>query len=184
MAGLDITLPTEIQDLLDIDDNPTGTTANRLDVSTAELVQVFAENFPYFEKRTINGAVYIWNTAFIKKCTDAMSNGDLSDMNTQELAVWDDYVAWSDAMSTSATDAMCFGNAVGCTIIDEFGKSYAVCSDGTITTEECIDGDLSYNRETILKSLDSIFVNILNCLPYNVDDVLLGDITDVSTCDA
>lgn len=172
----------EIQALVDYDDNKLGSTMNRIDVSIAELKQVFAENFPYLELVTINGVVYIWTDSFIIKCTEAMSNGSLSAMNAQELVIWNSYVAYSDAKTTSADDTMCSGDAIGCTIPDIDGLSYAVCSDGTVTAELCLDGELVYPDEILLKSLDLVFMNILNCLPYNTDNTLVGDITDVSPC--
>ena len=173
----------EIQALLDYDSNKLGETTNRVDVGLAELKQIYAENFPYLELNTINGVVYIWTDSFITKCTNAMSNGSLSDMNAQERVTWESYVAWSDARTTSADSTQCGGLAIGCTIPDINGDSFVVCSDGTITAELCHDGLLEYPNETVLKSLDNVFMNILNCLPYNVDDTLVGDITEVSTCE-
>ena len=173
----------DIQALLDSDESKLGVTRNREDVALAELKQIYAENFPYLELYTINGVSYIWTDAFITKCTNAMSNGSISDMNAQERATWNSYVAWSDARTSSADDTMCEGLSIGCTIPDIDGNSYAVCSDGTISAELCNDGLSEYPNEMVLKSLDNVFMNILNCLPYNVDNTLEGIITEVSTCE-
>jgi len=174
--------PAEIQDLLDSDDNQYGVIRNRLDVAVAELEVVFAENFPYTEIRTVDGINYIWTTSFLDKCMIAFSTGSLKDMNAQELAIWYDYVAYADEKSTSATDDMLGGTAIGCTVPDANGISYAINSDYVISSVECNDPIENYPREAIMKSLDQVFVDMTNCDPFNTDNTLEGELEDVSPC--
>jgi len=174
--------PKEIQDLLEFDNNKYGKTTNRLDVSVAELEIVYAENFPYTEIRTTNGIKYIWTESFLNKCLIAFSTDSLAEMNAQELAIWYDYVAFSDEKSTSATTEMLNGDAIGCTNPDENGKSYAIYSDYSVSSVECIDAIDNYPRETIMKSLDTVFIDMLNCDPFNTDDTIVGELENVSPC--
>jgi len=174
--------PTEIQALLDSDDNPYGQTRNRLDVAGAELEVVYAENFPYAEIRTVDGINYIWTESFLDKCMIAFSTGSLKDMNAQELSIWYDYVAFSDEKSHSATSDMLGGTAIGCTVPNEDGISYVVNDEYIISSVECNDPIEKYPRETVMKSLDQVFVDMTNCDPFNTDNTLDGELEDVSPC--
>ena len=174
--------PPEIQELLNSDESPYGHTRNRLDVAVAELEIVYAENFPYSEIRTVDGIKYIWTDSFLEKCLIAFSTGSLADMNTQELAIWYDYVAFSDEKSTSATSDMLGGTAIGCTVPNEDGISFAVDVNYIISSVECNLPVENYPRETIMKSLDEVFVDMVNCDPFNTDDTIVGILEDVSPC--
>ena len=185
--------PEQIQELLDSCVSPTGTIRNRLDVSLAEMNITFDENFPYVEVRTITGTLYLWDEDFIDKCLVAMSTDSLVPMNSIELDIWYSYVIFVDTKSTSALDVM--ENAIGCSIDDENGISWAMNDSGekiTVTetiegTEvtsfiQCEDGLLYSPQEALMKSLDDVFVKMLNCESYSFDNPTISDLEDQSPC--
>jgi hypothetical protein len=91
----------------------------------------------------------------------------MTGMSAQEKALWRAFVAYEDTMSTSAEDTMCGGAAVGCTIEDENGNSYAVCADGSISNELCTEPPLHYPKEYLYASLDAHFMALVNCEPVD-----------------
>jgi hypothetical protein len=84
-------------------------------------------------------------------------------MSAQEKALWRAFVSYEDTMSTSADTSMCSGQAIGCTIDDVNGDSYAVCSDGSISSELCNEPPIQYPKEYLYASLDAHFMALVNC---------------------
>jgi len=140
-----------------------------LDCSTQELQQIFQERFPYTVGETITGECLVWDDTFITLCRYAMSTDCIDEMSAQEKVIWRNFVSYEDAYSTSPTTDMCNGEAVGCTIPDENGKSYAVCADGSISTEECLpaEPDGSLPKDFVYYDLDQVFMALVNCEEFN-----------------
>jgi len=164
-----------------------------LDCSLTELSQIFQERLPYTIGETITGQCVNWSPTFIYLCRYAMSTDCMDAMSAQEKALWRAFVAYEDAMTTSADTDMCSGQAVGCTIPDENGNSYAVCSDGSISTEQCLPADNIYPKEYLYASLDAHFMALVNCeIPDDCEcnndeyELIIGDCVqcglDYPTC--
>lgn len=157
-------------------------TANRLDISAAELQDTYGSQVPWKIYPNTKGDVYIWTDSFIEKCQIAMTTDGLGTMSKMELEIWYNFIAYQEAMSTSAITTACGGNAIGCTIPDINGDSFVVCADGTITTELCDQAAEWYEDQELYKSLDQVFINMLACLAYNTDETIEGDIYIINPC--
>jgi len=92
-----------------------------------------------------------------------MSTDCMTGMSSQEKAIWRAFVDYEDAMTTSPDTTMCMGLAVGCTVPDVNGDSFAVCADLTVSTEECLPADANYPKEYLYYSLDQHFMALVNC---------------------
>ncbi len=134
-----------------------------IDCSTAEMSNIYQERLPYEIGETITGQCVNWNEAFISLCRYAMSTDCMNGMSSQEKAIWRAFVAYEDDMTTSPTTDMCSGNVVGCTVPDVNGDSFAVCADGTVSAEECLPADTDFPKEYLYKSLDELFVALVEC---------------------
>ena len=136
-----------------------------IDCSLAEMSGIYQERLPYEIGETITGQCVNWSETFISLCRYAMSTDCMTGMSSQEKAIWRAFVAYEDAMTASATTEMCLGAAVGCTVPDpaDSYKSYAVCVDGTVSTEECDPADTTFPKEYLYASLDELFVALVDC---------------------
>ena len=133
------------------------------DCSLQEMQNLYQERLPYVPQEKVGGLCLQWDAEFIALCRYAMSTDCMDGMSAQEKALWRNFVAYEDAMSTSADDTMCNGLAVGCTVADENGNSYAVCSDGSISSELCLDPATTFPKEYLYRSLDQHFMALVNC---------------------
>ncbi len=134
-----------------------------VDCAIGEMSNIYQERLPYEMGETITGQCVNWNEAFIYLCRYAMSTDCMNGMSSQEKSIWRAFVAYEDAMTTSATTEMCTGAAVGCTVPDINGDSFAVCENGTVSTEECDPADTTFPKEYLYKSLDELFMALVNC---------------------
>lgn len=149
--------------------------------SVIEMKDIYQERLPYTEAILLSGTCYVWGEAFIANCITAMSTDNLSGMTEEEQAVFFNYILWSNNHTHSA-DSELEATAVGCTIPDELNNSYIVLEDGTITAVLCEDPLNDVAKEDLYKSLDNVFINILNCLPYNTCASDEGDVVSVTEC--
>jgi len=134
-----------------------------IDCALAELSDVYQERLPYELGETITGQCVNWSDTFISLCRYAMSTDCMTGMSSQEKAIWRAFVDYEDAMTTSPDTTMCMGLAVGCTVPDVNGDSFAVCADLTVSTEECLPADANYPKEYLYYSLDQHFMALVNC---------------------
>ena len=158
-----------------------------VDCSSQELQQIFQERYPYVIGETITGECLVWDESFISLCRYAMSTDCIDGMSAEEKRIWKNFVSYEDLYSTSPDVEMCGGMAIGCTVPDENGKSYAVCSDGTISTEECLPAmpDGSIPKDYVYHDLDQLFMKLVNCEEYNdcgCEGIVPLDVGDCEQC--
>ncbi|NOQ31120.1 MAG: hypothetical protein GQ570_08370 [Helicobacteraceae bacterium] len=145
------------------------------------MKEIFQERLPYTTVLLLDGNCYVWGDAFISNIITAMSTDNLTGMTAEERRTWYTYVDWTNH-DTHSADLLLEPDAVGCTVPDGSGNSYAVLQDGTITTTLCNDPLYDIPKADLYKSLDTVLMNILNCLPYNQCGADEGDLVDVSEC--
>ncbi len=108
-----------------------------------------------------------------------MSTDSLQNFSYLEKEIWDDFVLYQDAMSSSAltTDV----DAIGCSVEDELGNSYVVTEDG-ITTVLCQSPALTITNILRSESLDRYFMALYNCEEPEDCERIYIELTDVSPC--
>jgi len=152
-----------------------------IDDAYAEFGYVYQERLPYVLIPTLNGNCYRWNEIFIFGVRMAMSTDKLIQFTTDELEAWWNFVNFQNYHTHSALTTDCNGFSVGCTIPDEYNKSYSVCKDGKISDIECQDPTFEVLNEDIWKSLDKLLMDLYNC--NEVDDCdRTKELLDVSPC--
>ena len=155
--------------------------SDRLEMSVAEMKDIYAERMPYTTNILLDGVCYIWSEAFIVNCRISMSTDSLSNMTSDERKIWHGYVGWVDRQSTSANDTLA-PDGIGCTVPDSNGESLIVDKGGSTLNIKCDAPIYDVPKEDLFKSLDNVFMNILACLPYNECGKGLGDVGLVDLC--
>ena len=159
-----------MSDVLDIlglqDDDLCDLSKGSITEAGLEMKDIFQERLPYTVALMLDGACYVWGDAFITNCVNAMSTDNLVELTAEERTVWYSYVAWCDHHTDSA-DTDNEADAIGCTIPDANGISYIVLSDGTITTTLCDEPLYDISKADLYKSLDNVFMAMLNCEEVN-----------------
>lgn len=149
--------------------------------STYEMQNTYQEKEPYATAKTLVGDRYVWTESFINKVLYSLSTDDLSNMNTSEYQVMIGFIEFENRHSTTYTKAQETAGAIGCTVYNTDGKSYAVYESG-ISTNLCSTPLYDVPRDSVYKSLDNVLVYILNCKDWQTQDVLSGTLLDVSPC--
>ena len=175
------TMLNELSSLLGYDVTVDSKEMSEIFASTYEMQKTYQEEQPYTTARTLVGDRYIWTESFINKVLYSLSTDDLSDMNTSEYQVMIGFIEFENRHSTSYTRAQETAGAIGCTVYDMNGKSYAVYESG-ISTNLCSAPLYDVPRDSVYKSLDNVLVYILNCEDWRTQDVLSGTLLDVSPC--
>ena len=145
-----------------------------------EMKNIYQERLPYTTVLLLDGTCYVWGDAFISNCLTAMSTDNLTGMTAEERRTWYTYVEWTET-ATNTADALLETEAIGCTI-PVGGVSYIVLANGTITTTLCEDAVFTTPKPDLYKSLDNVFQNLVNCLPYNTCGRDEGDLYSVTEC--
>ena len=175
------TMLSELSSLLGYDVTADSREMSEVFASTYEMQETYQEKEPYITAKTLVGDRYIWTESFINKVLYSLSTDDLSDMNTSEYQVMIGFIEFENRHSTSYTTAQETAGAIGCTVYDTDGKSYAVYESG-ISTKLCSAPLYDVPRDSAYKSLDNVLVYILNCKDWQKQDVLNGTLLDVSQC--
>ena len=171
----------ELSSLLDYNITVDSREMSEVFASTYEMQETYQEKEPYTTAKTLVGDRYIWTESFINKVLYSLSTDDLSNMNTSEYQVMIGFIEFENRHSTTYTTAQETAGAIGCTVYDEDGKSYAVYESG-ISANLCSAPLYDVPRDSVYKSLDNVLVYILNCKDWQTQDVLSGTLLDVSPC--
>ena len=175
------TMLSELSSLLGYDVTVDSKEMSEVFASTYEMQETYQEKEPYTTAKTLVGDRYIWTESFINKVLYSLSTDDLSNMNTSEYQVMIGFIEFENRHSASYTRAQETAGAIGCTVYDEDGKSYAVYESG-VSTNLCSAPLYDVPRDSVYKSLDNVLVYILNCEDWQTQDVLSGTLLDVSPC--
>lgn len=157
-------------------------TLAKLDISAYEMQETYKEREPFSVAKTLIGDRYIWTESFINKVLYSLSTDDLSDMNPSEFKIMMGFITFQDRHSTINTQAQISNKAIGCTVKNGDGISYAVYESG-ISTERCMEPYFDIPRDSIYKSLDRVLLYILDCEDWRTKDVISGTLVDVSPCE-
>ena len=157
---------------------------SKVDISTHEMKILFQEKLPYQTGDTITGTTFVWSDEFMTLVSIAMSTDSLSQMSSEEKQIWYDLVTFQDTYTYSADTSLDYGGLlpVGCTIPDEFGKSYVVLEDLSVSLTECIISDTPMLNEALIISLDAELMRILNCEPKDDVSYTEADLYSVAPC--
>ena len=158
----------ELDLLLDSEQNP-----HTLNSAVLEMKDLFGEGTPYVKILKTYGICYKWDDAFIDGILLAFATDNIEQFSEEELIAWYSFIMFQDFHSHSALDTDCNTLAVGCTLPDEFFKSYVVCESGTITTTECQSPTYDVQDEQVWASLDRAMMALYNCQP--IDDCNIND---------
>ena len=153
--------------------------SNAIGDNTQELLTLFKEELPFKYVNTLSGQGIQWDSQFIDKILYSMASGSLENLSSTEFRVWNDFVAFQDLKSNSATTDNI--GAIGCTVPDINGNSFVVTSSG-ITNDLCQKPSTVIAKENQSKSLDSYFMDLYNCIEPNQWGIIQGDLVDISPC--
>lgn len=143
------------------------------------MKNLFEERLPYLTADVMGGNTYIWYDTFITLCQEAFSTENTQDMSGEELREFNRYI---DYMVATAHTVPTGVTGVGCTNPNDDGDSFVVLEDGTITTTKCDEPTNNAPQPEVSLSLDTIFCNIIKCLPYNDGGIKEGDLVDEAPC--
>ena len=169
-----------------------------VDATLSDIEEIFKSNFPYQELPSMQGEQYLWTRSFIYKCLWAFSTDSLQDMGEQELKTFVEFVNYEEAFSFSmgnsthknsqivnlgkqvVNNGVPIGIAViGCTLQDKHGKSYEIYKNGNLG-DECVRLGGNLRNLEAMKSLDRLFVDMLNDVPNNRDKLPTGELIDMT----
>ncbi len=132
-----------------------------------EMKTIFQERVPYHIADTITGDCINWEDTFIALCRFAMSTDCLNDMSAQEKRLWYLFENYEDFMTTSPSKLMCDFQAIGCNLegnaIVEVDGMPVECDPPVA----CLPAHETFPRQSLYKSLDTVFMKLLNCEDYN-----------------
>jgi hypothetical protein len=154
----------------------------KTETAVNEMKSVYQERLPYTTVVLLDGLCYLWSETFIDKAIIALSTDVLSDLTTAERKVLYAYIDWSNH-NTHSADLNLYPTAIGCTVPDEVtGISYVVLEGDIVTTDLCDEPLWDILKPELYKSLDTVFMNKIACLPYNTCGLTSADAYEVSTC--
>jgi len=155
-----------------------------IDGSVLEFKAIFKSGDPYVPIPKLGGLCYKWSDQFIQNCLIAMATDSLGHFPPDELLAWRNFVEFQDRHSHSSQTSDAYGSAIGASRQLFGGYSMVVVQDlydyeeaskspegwrkTKITTQRAMQPEFGVLRETAWKSLDKLFMDILNCKP--VDD--------------
>ena len=152
-----------------------------IDAALEEMRDTFKERLPYVMVPTLGGNCYKWSPEFIYGVMVAFSTDALIQFTSEELAAFWHIVNFEEYHSHSAVQSNCNGLAIGCTVPDEFNRSYTVCKTGDITDKLCNDPLFNVINEEAWKSFDNLLMDLYWCRP--IDDCGRNDgIFDIEPC--
>jgi hypothetical protein len=156
-------------------------TLSKIDVALYEMQDVYQEVQPYSVARTLTGDRYLWNEGFIDRLLYALSTDDLTDFGESEYQIVMGFINFQDSNSTSPTQAQANDGATGCTLQNIDGISYVIYGE-EISTDICLDASVDVPRATIYASLDNVLMSILNCIDWQNQEIITGELESVSPC--
>ena len=156
-------------------------TLSNINVSIYEMQDVYQEVQPYVVARTLTGDRYIWNEIFINKVLYALSTDDLTDFGESEYQIMIGFIKFQDEQSSSPTQTQVDNGATGCTIQDINSISYVVYGE-EISTDVCIEPTTDLPRVSVYASLDNVLMSILNCINWQNEVIITGELESVAPC--
>ena len=178
---LNETMLSELSVLLGEEISRDNKTLSKIDVSLYEMQDVYQEVQPYAVARTLTGDRYIWNLSFINKVQYALSTDDLTDFGESEYQIMIGFIKFQDEQSSKPTQLQVNNGATGCTIQDINGISYVVYGE-TISTDICIEPTTDLPRVSVYASLDNVLMSILNCIDWQNEVIITGELESVALC--
>ncbi len=157
------------------------TITGKAETAITEMKTVYQERLPYTTVILLEGLCYLWSEIFIDNCIEAMSTDTLAGLTTAERKVWYAYVDWCNH-NTHSADLDLYPTAIGCTVPDINGDSFVVLEGDVVTVNLCNPPLWDILKPELYKSLDNVFMNKLNCLPYNTCGTQNVEVVSVSTC--
>ena len=179
--AVDETLLTGLSDLLGEEISRDNKTLSKIDVALYEMQDVYQEVQPYAVAKTLTGDRYIWNVSFIERLQYALSTDDLTDFGEAEYQLVIGFINYQDIQSTNPSDIQISDGATGCTIKDINGISYVVYND-VISTDICLEPTIVVPRESVYVSLDKVLMDILNCIDWQNETIITGELESVAPC--
>ena len=178
---VDETMLDELSELLGEEIGRDNKSLSKINVSLYEMQDVYQEVQPYATARTLTGDRYIWNTSFIERLQYALSTDDLTVFGESEYQIVIGFISFQDEQSSSPTQTQVNNGATGCTIQDINGISYVVYGDA-ISSDVCIEPTVDLPRVSVYESLDNVLMSILNCIDWQNETIIGGDLESVSPC--
>lgn len=154
---------------------------SKIDVALYEMQEIYQEVQPYAIARTLTGDRYIWNLSFIERLQHALSTDDLTIFGESEYQIVIGFINYQDEQSTKPSTTQVANGATGCTIKDINGISYVVYND-IISTDICLEQTIIVPRESIYSSLDGVLMDILNCIDWQNETIITGELKSVAPC--
>lgn len=179
--ALDETMLSELSVLYGEEISRDNATLAKIDVSTYEMQDVYQEVQPYAVARTLTGDRYLWNLSFIKRLQYALSTDDLTVFGESEYQIVMGFIAFQDEQSSSPSQVQANNGATGCTINNINGISYVVYED-VVSTDICIQPTVDIPRASIYASLDNVLMSILNCIDWQNETIITGELESVAPC--
>lgn len=154
---------------------------SKINVSVYEMQDVYQEVQPYAVARTLTGDRYLWNLSFIDRLQYALSTDDLTVFGESEYQIVIGFINYQDVQSTSPSELQITNGATGCTIKDINGISYVIYDD-IISTDICLEPTIIVPRESVYASLDKVLIDILNCIDWQNETIITGELESVAPC--
>ena len=179
--AIDQTIIDELSILMGEELNTDNKTLSKIDVAVYEMQDVYQEVQPYAVARTLTGDRYLWNISFIERLQYALSTDDLTVFGESEYQIVMGFINYQDVQSTNPSDLQITNGATGCTIKDINGVSYVVYDD-IVSTDICIEPTIIVPRESVYASLDKVLMDILNCIDWQNETIITGELESVAPC--
>lgn len=179
--AVDETLLARLSDLMDEEISRDNKTLSKIDVALYEMQDVYQEVQPYATARTLTGDRYIWNLYFIERLQYALSTDDLTHFGEPEYQLIMGFINFQDTQSTNPSNIQVENGATGCTIKDINGISYVVYDD-VVSTDICLEPTVIVPRESVYASLDKVLMDILNCIDWQNETIITGELESVAPC--
>lgn len=179
--AVDETLLDGLSDLLDEEISRDNKTLSKIDVALYEMQDVYQEVQPYAVAKTLTGDRYIWNVSFIERLQYAFSTDDLTDFGESEYQLVIGFINYQDTQSTNPSDIQIENGATGCTIKDINGISYVVYND-IVSIDICLEPTIVVPRESVYASLDKVLMDIINCIDWQNETIITGELESVAPC--
>lgn len=179
--AVDESLLEGLSDLLGEEISRDNKTLSKIDVALYEMQDVYQEVQPYATARTLTGDRYIWNLSFIERLQYALSTDDLTNFGESEYQIVVGFINFQDIQSTNPTNEQIANGATGCTIKDINGISYVVYDD-IVSNDICLEPTVVVARESIYASLDKVLMDILNCIDWQNETIITGELESVAPC--